>query len=380
MAERSVTLYCREGGSDKVYQIHLRAAPGGAGWLVHRANGPRGKALRPGTETPAPVELATAQAIFERLLKSKLKKGYHEGEDGQAYADEAFAGRASDHRPQLLTAIDARLARELLNDPDWGLQEKANGERRALRIERDGSVRGINKLGLFTAVPAPWQAAFAGVAARGGALIDGEQVGDVFHGFDVLELAGEDLRQRPFLHRAMQLYALAGAGGRVLQPLPLYTTAAQKETAAAEIEERNGEGYVLKKLSAPYDAGRGDGALKFKFVESASCIVAQRNAKRSVSLVLRTSAGELQPVGNATIPANHPLPEAGQVVEVQYLYYNPFGAFEQPVYLGARTDVEPQECHFGQVTRLKPGAQMPQALWAGVDVEEQSEPAQAMRG
>lgn len=366
--ERKVTLYCAEGGSDKVYQIHMRQAPEGAGWLVDRANGARGKALRPGTETPSPVDLATATDIYDRLLKSKLKKGYHEGEGAASYTSSEYAGRASGHRQQLPTAITRERARELLAGHGWAIQEKANGERRTVIVSPDGQLKGVNKLGLFCDVPQHWQQLFASVARAGGAVIDGEHIGDHLYAFDVLEINGSDIRQQPFDHRSRHVQRLLeqhAALSQVLRPLPVYRTPAEKQAAAQAIEARGGEGYVFKLLSAPYEPGRSDAALKFKFTESSTCIVVARNAQRSVNIGLLDAAGNVRSVGNVTIPANHNVPDQDELVEVQYLYYNPSGAFEQPVYLGARNDVGRDECHFGQVLRLKPGVAMPAALWAG---------------
>jgi bifunctional non-homologous end joining protein LigD len=45
-------------------------------------------------------------------------------------------------------------------------------------------------------------------------------------------------------------------------------------------------------------------------------------------------------VGNVTIPVNFDIPRVGSVVEVRYLYAYPGGSLYQPVYLGARTDVD----------------------------------------
>lgn len=382
MSERSVTLYCTEGGSDKVYQIHLRrATSAGGGWVVDRANGPRGKTLRPGTETPQPVELEVAVEIFERLLRSKLKKGYFEGEGGRAYASAEFAGLASGHRQQLPTAIPSARAVQLLKSPGWALQEKANGERRTLRIDPSGDVRGINKLGLYTSIPAHWIPAFAGVALDGGALFDGEQVGDDYYVFDVLELHGRDLRHRPFGFRIGQITRVVDVHAETLgfvKPLLPIVDPRAKIAEAAAIAARAGEGYVLKRLDAPYEAGRSDAALKFKFTESSTCLVRSLNRQRSVALALIDAAGEWVSVGNVTIPANHEMPSEGDLVEVEYLYYNPRGAFEQPVYLGRRHDVAQAECHFGQVMRLKPGAVMPIDLWRE-DEEAGQEDSDAMR-
>lgn len=367
---RSITLYCQEGGSDKEYRLFLRQArpEEGDGWLVEYANGPRGAVMRAKRKTPEPVTLAQAEAEYSSVLKSKLKKGYHEGEQGQAYSSSEFDGRASDHRQQLLTAISFERAQELLAAPEWVLQEKANGERRAVEVRQSGEVRGINKLGIYTPVPAAWTEAFAGLAAKGDLLLDGEQVGEQLYVFDLLQLAGHDLRSLTAFYRLRCLEAFGAsppvkAVDGLLRVLPVAWSPAAKLEAARRIEAASGEGYVLKHADAPYEAGRSPLALKFKFVESVTAIVIARNAQRSVKIGLLDAAGCLVDLGNVTIPANQEVPQPGDLAEVQYLYFNPGGAFEQPVYLRPREDVDRSECHFGQVSRLKPGVEMPAHLW-----------------
>lgn len=368
MSERNITLYCRESGSDKVYRVELLQRDGG--WVVNGWNGGRGKALKMQPKTDAPVSLAEANKVYDDLVKAKQKKGYHEGEEGQAYSAGEFAGRASGHRPQLPTAVNAQQAAQLMQDDEWGLQEKMNGERRPLLVEPGGTVRGINKLGLFVPVPAHWTQAFAGVAADGGCLVEGEHIGDELHVFDVLSIYGNDIRDRPLAFRMQQLdrmLAHHGAAGlaSVVKPVRLVTGAQAKIEAAAQIEAARGEGFVLKHLASPYDTGRSLAAYKHKFNESSTCIVMGKNAQRSVLVGLLTSDGEVVGTGNVSIPLNHAIPSVGELVEVQYLYYNPVGAFEQPVYLGKRGDILRDECNFGQVMRLKPGTEMPEELWAG---------------
>jgi len=101
-----------------------------------------------------------------------------------------------------------------------------------------------------------------------------------------------------------------------------------------------------------YTPGRpnsGGFQLKLKFTESASFIVSQINAKRSVELMLLKN-GILVPAGNVTIPANHDIPPIGAVVECRYLYAFPeSGVIYQPVYLGRREDIRPEECTVSQL-------------------------------
>ena len=112
------------------------------------------------------------------------------------------------------------------------------------------------------------------------------------------------------------------------------------------------EGAVFKKLTAPYTPGRpasGGDALKLKFCETASFIVAGVNGKRSVRLSL-WRGDQFVPAGNVTIPANHNVPQVGQVVEIRYLYaFRESGILYQPVFLGPRNDVDTSECLASQL-------------------------------
>lgn len=363
MSEQSTTLYFREGSSDKVYQLDLREkAPG---WVVDFAFGPRGKAMKPGTKTQTPVPLAKAQQIYAQLLKEKTGKGYSPGEDGVRYAGTENAGRASGHAQQLPSAITLERARDLLRDPEWGMQEKANGERRTLLIE-DGRVQGVNKLGLLVPVPGHWAQEFSSIQfGKANIEIDGEQVGDKFKAFDLLAIGSRDLRALSFSQRYSELQIFLEASGSRLPSFELLTAAFSQESKAARfdaIEKENLEGVVFKRRDAPYESGRSEDALKYKFLESCSCIVLERNAQRSVRIGLLDKNGAMVPVGNVTIPANHNIPPVGSVVEVQYLYFNPGGAFEQPVYQGERTDILREEALRSQVKRLKPGVIHPDAI------------------
>ena len=54
-AQDRVTLYYREGSSDKVYQAAIE--PAGDGFVVNFAYGRRGATLTTGTKTSSPVDL-----------------------------------------------------------------------------------------------------------------------------------------------------------------------------------------------------------------------------------------------------------------------------------------------------------------------------------
>ena len=146
-----ITLYYREGSSDKLYQIALE--PSGDRFVVNFAFGRRGSTLQTGTKTPAPVDHETASRIFETLVSEKKAKGYTPTEEGTPYCHTDKAKQVSGIQPQLLNPIEEDQACLLLTDLDWCLQEKKDGRRLLLR--KQGSlITGINRNGLIVGLPA----------------------------------------------------------------------------------------------------------------------------------------------------------------------------------------------------------------------------------
>src|ERR1700722_9789911 len=78
-----ITLYYREGSSDKVYQCGIE--PAGGGFVVHFAYGRRGATLNTRTKSSSPVNYASAKNIYDKLVREKTAKGYTPGENGTPY-------------------------------------------------------------------------------------------------------------------------------------------------------------------------------------------------------------------------------------------------------------------------------------------------------
>ena len=84
MIIEQTTLYYQEGTSDKVYQAWIDERSQGS-YIVGFAFGRRGNTMQTGTKTPAPVSLGMARRTYEKLVDSKIAKGYEPGEPGSAY-------------------------------------------------------------------------------------------------------------------------------------------------------------------------------------------------------------------------------------------------------------------------------------------------------
>ena len=346
---RNVTLYYREGASDKIYQTSIE--PSGDGFVVAFAYGRRGSTLQTGCKTAAPVDFASASKIFDKLVREKLAKGYTPGEAGTPYQDTPGEARSTGILPQLLNPIEEDEAQSLLADPAWLAQEKFDG-RRVMIQKTDTEVTGINRQGLVVALPQP----VAEYARRIGSqqwLIDGEAIGESYFAFDLLENAGGDLRKQSCIRRLKGLYELlAVVGGGPIIPVPTASTPAAKRALLARLRQENREGIVFKRADSLYVPGRpanGGDQLKLKFTATASCLVAGINGgRRSVTLELLDGDRHV-PVGSVTIPPKTEIPTAGQIVELRYLYAYPGGSLYQPVYLGLRQDIPAADCTIRQL-------------------------------
>ena len=348
----NITLYYREGNSDKVYQCAIE--PAGERFVVNFAYGRRGTTLNVGTKTNVPVDYNHAKHIYDKLVREKQAKGYTVGENGTPYQQTAKAEQFNGLLPQLLNPIEEAQVNLLLNDRGWVMQEKFNGRRMLVR-KQDSEIHGINKKGLLTGLP---QTVFDDVRnLPGNFVLDGESVGDVFHAFDLLVLNGEDIRPLSYRDRQTSLMnLLASAQHRFIKFALTAYSVKEKAGLLNELKKGRKEGVVFKQLNAPYTPDRpnsGGTQLKHKFYATLSAVVAKINVQRSVEIRLLNGEGWIR-CGNVTIPANHQVPKVSQVVEVRYLYAHPeSNVLYQPTYLGPRDDVDLSECLATQI-KYKP--------------------------
>ena len=343
-----ITLYYRQGASDKVYQARIAAE--GDGYVVRFAYGRRGSTLQTGAKTQTPVSSQEAKQIYTRLVAEKTAKGYTTGEAGTPYVESAQARQVSGILPQLLNPVGDDAVEHYIGSPAYWMQEKYDGRR--LLIRKQGTtITGINRLGLAVALPASLVKSES--IYRGDFIIDGEAIGDDLYAFDALSIGDEDIRKLGFGERYLKLLNLLASFQH--PHMHLVETAfqpGQKTKMFERLKEQGREGAVFKHVYAPYVSGRpasGGAQLKIKFCETASFIVTRVNAKRSVALML-FCGDKIVPAGNVTIPANHDVPAVGRVVECRYLYaFRESGCIYQPVFLGVREDIRAEECTTAQL-------------------------------
>ncbi|KHD07453.1 hypothetical protein PN36_05120 [Candidatus Thiomargarita nelsonii] len=344
MKSEKITLYFKQGASDKVYNASIEEAEAESNkFLVNFAYGRRGATLKTGTKTKTPVDYASAKKIYDKLVKDKTSKGYISGEDGVQYVD--TDSRDTGVQCQLLNFIEESKVTQFINDDNWWAQEKYDGKR--MLIHKTDTITAINRKGL--SVGAPETILKCAAKIEQSYLVDGEAVGEKLFAFDLLEINKTDLRAMDYSERLLQLEKLGFKGSIVV--VKTAKTSAEKQKLYKRL--KTAEGIVFKKHSAPYTPGRpnsGGDQLKFKFYATASVIVITINQKRSVAIAVIEGKKRVA-VGNVTIPPNKEVPAVNSIVEVRYLYA--VGNLYQPTYLGVRDDMSFEDCSISQLKYKK---------------------------
>lgn len=347
---RSAMLHSQEGSSDKVYNVFL--VKQGDAYLVNCQNGPRGGRLTPGTKTAAPVDLAKATKIYEKLVAEKMNGASHYRLIGGSDTGNAIVGAQTSEvkpreetsmRPMLPTVVgdDPKKLEGYLSNPRFYMQQKYDGEH--VMVQGDGtSVLGAQKQGYSRPLPSHIEQAIQGKRCE----LAGELVGHRYFVFDALSVNGADLRGQPYAKR------IAAAEGFVATLDCAYIetvqTAVHEHEKRAEfnrIKDAGLEGVVFKEWNAPYTPGETASVLKHKFLGESSVIVHEHTVgKRSVVSAAYVD-GVYTVLGAVTIPPAEPLPPVNSVIEVKYLYANRAShALFQPVFHKVRTDQNPTDC------------------------------------
>lgn len=355
-----IALFCTKDGSDKEYHIEMNAVAGG--FTLKILNGKRGAAKEQKGEKPV-MSFEDAHKEFDRLVKEKTspKKGYTPDQSGVGYATNEIAGSMSGNMPHLLVPITFERLQELVQDDNYGFEEKIDGER--LMVDRqEDNVTTSNKLGVINQVSNAIVDNIKNLRITD-ILLDGENRDHQFHVFDLLRINGQCVKEIGTLDRWQILEKHQSEFPANVKLVKLHVGTEQKAAFLQDALDKNRqsfiEGIVAKELNATYIAGKASPKLathlKYKFVEDSSCVVvAVSKTKRSATIGLVDESNQIREVGNVGIPVNQNMPNVDDVIDVQYRHLYMQGDFCEPVYLKPRTDVLKAECLLTQVTRIKP--------------------------
>jgi bifunctional non-homologous end joining protein LigD len=371
---RAIKLFFQEGSSDKVYNATI-IDEGGDKYSVEVEWGRRGAKLNSGRKANK-VSLAAAEKAYDKLVREKTSKGYEEltevvqpqavaPPEGQGSGSRATGVREKvGQAAQLLNPIEPEQVPALLADDRLIAQQKLDGNRVLVHVGEE--LRATNRAGQLTTIHASIFAALDWIPA--GTVIDGELVpgddGPVYWLFDVLQIAGEDLRALGYLERWQRLDAeIEPAVDHPIRILDYAHGHAAKQDLYERLLAANAEGIVFKHADAPYQAGRpssGGKQLKHKFVKSADVVILENAGNAYLMAVYEGE--DLRKVGKVfagtTNESRAELDDrlaAGErpVAEVRYLYATDDEQLYQPVFIRLRDDKPASECLRTQLEKTR---------------------------
>lgn len=371
---RSIKLFFQEGSSDKVYHATLIAEDDGS-HSVEVEWGRRGARLSRGRKANK-VTLDKAEKAYDKLVREKTSKGYEaQTETVQPAAVAPPEGQGSGSKAtgvrekvgvaaQLLNPIDEDELPGLLADERVVAQQKLDGNRVLVHVEDE--VVATNRAGQRTTLHTSIVAALEWVPR--GSIVDGEVVsgdaGPTYWLFDVLRIAGEDLRELGYVERWQRLDAEVEPV--VAHPIRILDYArghTEKRDLYARLRAAKAEGIVFKHADAPYEAGRpssGGKQLKHKFVKTADVLLTENagNAYRmavyagkslqDVGKVFSGTTNEIREELDERLAAGEPV-----VAEVRYLYATDDEQLYQPVFVRLRSDKRPRDCTLAQLEKTR---------------------------
>jgi len=371
---RSIKLFFQEGSSDKVYNATL-IDEGDGKHTVEVEWGRRGAKLSRGKKA-VKVPLAAAEKAYAKLVREKTSKGYEElSELAQPQAVAPPQGQGSGSRvtgvrerigaaAQLLNPINPDELDRLFADDRVIAQQKVDGNRVLVYV--DEQIRASNRAGQLTTIHTTIVEALDSIPP--GTVIDGELVagpeGPTYWLFDVLQIAGEDLRGLGYLDRWQRLDAeIEPAIDHPIRILDYAQGRAAKQALHDRLFAANAEGIVFKRDDAPYEPGRpssGGAQLKHKFIKSADLVIIENagnayrmavydgDVLREVGKVFAGTTNESRAELDARLGAGEQ-----PVAEVRYLYATDDEQLYQPVFVRLRDDKLALECSRSQLEKTR---------------------------
>lgn len=187
---------------------------------------------------------------------------------------------------------------------------------------------------------------------NGAVVLDAELVGATAYVFDLPHMSEHIDPSRTLSERREMLEKIFEIGefSPRVQLVPCAKTTQEKIGAVQACVDQRAEGVMIKDRTARYTYHRSSAYLKLKFTNTADFVVLETrlDGKENASLGVYTEHGDLIEVGRCSLLGKGDV-EAGDVVEVRYLYYSLDHRLLQPVLLRVRQDKDPTECVASQL-------------------------------
>jgi len=253
---------------------------------------------------------------------------------------------------ELLTEVTPQQAARLIQDPNYGGQEKENGKRRII-VRNGNEVFCFNREGEKRDLPpAVVRVILSHRLTR--VIIDtelcGTKVAPRVRVFDALIFGDELLGQRPYWFRLDRTHEEFDNFHPMFFVLYTARTSEEKLALVKKLYAENAEGMVFKRMDAVYKQGRAGQHFKLKFWKDAEFVVIGPSPEGhdSVEIGVYKKNGKLHRVSGVSLIGRERV-VAGDVITVKYLYATKGLHIVQPVMLQKRDDKQPKACTVDQL-------------------------------
>lgn len=234
----------------------------------------------------------------------------------------------------------------LVNDDEWVITQKVDGERRV--FVAGAQPYSVNRRGERAATPAHLILPLTHIGRQGRSILDGELLGRELWLFDLVNLSPWDERQRQLIHLIGVRYANHG-----IHLLPAAVGTDAKVDLIERLQAGRAEGFVAKKAASRYRNGnRSHDWLKVKFRHTVDCEVVELGVdKQNMTLAVYDNGRQVE-IGECTrLAGDGPRIKVGDVATVTYLYCTSEARprLVQPTRPIRRTDKTPAECTIDQL-------------------------------
>jgi bifunctional non-homologous end joining protein LigD len=252
-------------------------------------------------------------------------------------------------KSELLHEISKAEVERLILNPNFGVQEKFNGERRTICKEGE-RIRNWNREGeegkplpasLLRILRAHPVSAF---------VIDVELVKAKLKILDALIIDTFNLFDQEYVTREEAAHTAFDNFHADITVVFTARTMQEKMTLMQELILRNAEGACFKNMQATFKQGRAGQHFKFKFWKEVDAVVMAPSYKghEAVEIGVYDAKGKLQRISGCALKSRIKV-SVGDVVSVKYLYATRDRHIVQPSMLRVRTDKKPNQCTIDQL-------------------------------
>jgi len=255
-------------------------------------------------------------------------------------------------KAELLTPIDEQALITFARNPDYGFQEKHDGDR--VLVEKKGSdFRTYNRDGEPTRPLSPLLQRTL-LATGIDFIIDTERMplpGESLVILDLIGLMGHDITGLSYAEREAFAHQAFGKAGACIKVIHTVEGEESKLTFAMLLHVEKKEGVVVRDMRRPYRPGRAKQHFKLKFVKELDAVVIgpSPDGKDSVRIGVY-DGGKMHEVSGVSLRNKFTL-SPNDVVTVRFLCVTKDMKIREPRIVRQRFDKKASDCTLGQLRR-----------------------------